>query len=247
MNQILRTRTQLLTLVACITATATLNAAVITIDGTNAGFLDGVDRVIGWQFTVGTTPIAATQVGAFDYGQNGLANEHEVGIWLSDGTLVASAVVSAGTSAPLEGFFRYAAIAETTLQANTDYVIAATWPSNGDEFVWDADIPAAPGFHVTGFDVDSSVTLGNAGLFNDFTSAFAFPQNAIGDGRRAFWGPNLVATPVPEPSAVWTFFLPFWLALQYARPTKVRRTKNCSGAENAGLVRFALSSFLSAR
>ena len=59
---------------------------------------------IGWQFNVVSTT-TVTGVGWFDQGLDGLQQQHEVGIWDSAGTLLASASVQPGTTDPLDGFF----------------------------------------------------------------------------------------------------------------------------------------------
>lgn len=182
-------------------------AAAIDLDGVNSGFSDGVDRVVGWQFTVGNEPVSVKQLGVFDFGLDGLTSEHQVGIWALDQSLLISGIVQNGTAATLDGNFRYVDVAVTQLQANTDYVIGATWPSSSDSLVWDLEGFGAPGVAVNSFTVDPRIALaGNgSGKFNDSSSSFAFPTKTIGvevpgDRRRAFWGPNFAI--VPEPKAI---------------------------------------------
>jgi PEP-CTERM motif len=200
----------LLPLLSLTVLSAGADAGMITIDGTNSGFKDGVERVIGWEFTVGNSAILLTELGVFDFNTDGLVDSHQVGVWTTDKSLVVSGTVSAGTSAPLEGFFRYVDVADVTLAANTRYIIGTTWDANGDELVWDVAIGGAPGFEVTGFSVNPLISLpppgSGTGRFNDTSSAFAFPEKTLGsefgDPRNALWGPNFKAQAVPEPSSL---------------------------------------------
>ena len=52
----------------------------------------------------------------FDYGNGDLGESHEVGIFDSSGTLLASAVVPAGMVSPLDNNFRYTDIVPTNLE-----------------------------------------------------------------------------------------------------------------------------------
>lgn len=105
----------------------------ISFTGVNNQFLDGADRMIGWEFTVGSAPIEVSGLGYFDFGGNGLAHSHQVGIWQTDQTLVGSAIVPAGTAAPLTDFFRYVSPASPfNLSSGSTYVIGALTPGGGD-------------------------------------------------------------------------------------------------------------------
>ena len=89
----------------------------------------------GWAFanySVGSY-MAITQLGVFDYGGDGLANSHTVGIWAPDGTLLASATVLAGTAAPLVNGYRYTSITPLLIPAgfpNSSVAIIAATPKH---------------------------------------------------------------------------------------------------------------------
>ena len=114
-------------------------AALIVPTGTTSNPRTGY--TIGYEFTVGTAPITLNALGVEDdnasgsgYG-DGLSNTHVVGIWSSAGTLLYSATVSSGTSAPLVNDFRYALLnSAVTLNANTSYYIGTYFASGGDTF-----------------------------------------------------------------------------------------------------------------
>ena len=63
----------------------------------------------GWSFEV-STPVLVTHLGLYDSFQDGFAAEHPVGLWKSDGGLLADVTMQAGTSNPLTDWFRFAAI-----------------------------------------------------------------------------------------------------------------------------------------
>lgn len=77
---------------------------------------------LGYFFNV-LNPITVTGLGYFDEGKNGLLETHEVGLWNSAGTLLASAVVGSGTSNTLNGWYRMAGVAPVTLSAGNGYVV----------------------------------------------------------------------------------------------------------------------------
>jgi hypothetical protein len=175
------------------------------------GFSDGVARVIGWEFTVGSQAISVNQLGVFDFGANGLETSHGVAIYNAQTEAeVVMATVPSGTSAALSGLFRYVPVAPTTLLADTSYVIAASWVANADPFVWSPSI-GTPSADILDLSVDPAITLGMPGSarFLAFTSVLQFPTDQIGvdfpgDPRIVFVGPDFTFTtvPVPEPASV---------------------------------------------
>jgi hypothetical protein len=73
---------------------------------TGGGSFAAPAGTFGWTFTL-TGTLTVTDLGWFDFGGNGLAASHDVGIWASDGTLLVSATVPSGTTGGLIGAFRY--------------------------------------------------------------------------------------------------------------------------------------------
>jgi PEP-CTERM motif len=180
------------------------------------GFSDGVPRVIGWEFTVGSQAISVATLGVFDFGTNGLIAAHVVAIYDNQTEVaVVTASVPSGTLATLSGLFRYVPVSPTILSANTSYIIAASWVPNADPFVWSPSI-GSPSADIVGLTVDPDIILGIAssgkpasGRFEDTTSILQFPTKRIadaspGDPRTVFVGPNFDSTisSVPEPSSI---------------------------------------------
>ncbi len=172
------------------------------------GFADGGSRMLGWQFTVGAAPITVTALGFHDYNADGLLVAHEVGIWKTDQTLLASTTVQAGTASTLVNFFRFESIAPLVLSAGSTYVIAG-YDNGADKHVWDVFLPGYSS-EVTGFSADSAITLGAAGsAFGPGQASFGFPLFPIGgsDTRHALMGPNFLfgdadVAAVPEPATL---------------------------------------------
>lgn len=189
------------------------------------GYVDGVDRVIGWQIQ-SVNPWIVGELGVLDYAQDGLVHSHEVGLWTIDGTLLLSGAVPAGTSAELFRNFRYVDVPDTSLPAGY-YVIGATWPANGDEFVWDAAIESAPGYDVGGTSGIGNFYTGPDGTARSINSStLAFPTQTVGfvdpaDDRRTLWGPNV--TRVPEPCSVTLAALVTAIGTLRARASRNRR------------------------
>lgn len=168
-------------------------------------FTDGVNRVIGWDFTTQTTPLFLTALGFFDEGQNGLLVAHEVALYdTSSQSLITSVTVPGGTGAGLDGFFRTVGVAPVALSPNTTYTLAATLPANADRWVWDDGVA---GVSINSISTDPDITTGNLpARFIDVSSTLAFPNNRItdlvpGDPRNWFIGPNATVSTVPEPSS----------------------------------------------
>lgn len=99
---------------------------------------------LGYRFTA-VNAITVTSLGAFDLGGDGFVNSHAVGIWTTDGTLLASTTVTSADA--LTAGFRYGAIAGLALIAGQDYIVgAADFGGAGqDTYALNATVTAAAG------------------------------------------------------------------------------------------------------
>ena len=150
----------------------------------------GNDVTIGWEFSTNSA-ITVTSLGFFDDLQDGLLQSHEVGIF-SAGTLLASAIIPAGTGATLINQFRWVAIAPLGLSAGQTFRIGAYLPSlplstPRDSFMFDP----------TGFASAPEINfVGRRFLFGGFGDPNA------GTSQPGAFGPNFdfvaAATGVPE-------------------------------------------------
>ena len=125
-----------LCIIVIIASAGPAKSAATSFTGVTGGFLDGVQRVIGWKFTLGSQDIKVDQLGVYDHNQDGLQVAHLVAIYdYLTQTAVVTATVPAGTLGTLSGLFRYTSIPSTKLTANTNYIIAASWPASADQMV----------------------------------------------------------------------------------------------------------------
>jgi hypothetical protein len=156
------------------------------------------NTTVGASFTVGNQSILVTALGVYDADLDGLSESHTVGIW-GNSSLLNSTTIPSGTSATLDGSFRYVVITPFTLLANTTYTIGAKIG------------------YVNSFPFDSHGVDGGAILDPAFSSAspnlFAGHQSGFAEPTQTFftsvWGANLQYTAVPEPSilalVIWGF------------------------------------------
>jgi hypothetical protein len=152
---------------------------------------DGRPFTLGYSFTT-TVPFS---IDALAYWDDGLANNHQVGIWDSGGTLLVSTTVL-GTDT-LFGHFRYGSISPYLLGPGS-YVIGGEFLGNGDPF------PSDPSGLLTlpGYTWGSDLQLFGSGLnFPTVDTSGGYGTNGI-----------LVVTfsagsaEVPEPST-WAFMI----------------------------------------
>jgi hypothetical protein len=150
----------------------------------------------GWQFDVRSEyGIDVTSLGVFDYQANGLSAPHAVGLWASDGTLLASTTVSKGTIAPLDenGLFRLASIAPLHLDMGNGYVIAASYdPTPGDDF---------QAVYAKDFTVNPAISYGNARYLSQSLPVLTLPGEYSNLGPGIFGASfEFNTSAVPEPS-----------------------------------------------
>ena len=166
-------------------------------------YMPGNPITHGWAFTTNEM-ISVTHLGWFDgrgrgqTGQtgtvgDGLASNHPLAIWTSNGNLVVSSSVR--TTNPLEDQFRYREISPTLLNANTTYIVAGLSLSGSS--VRDAMASSSPAVDLD-FDVDPTVTF-VGGRIKSTSSQLEFPGNDEGPLQL---GPNFKFFVVPEPSSL---------------------------------------------
>lgn len=136
--------------------------------------------------------IEVTGLGYYADPVNDSVDDNPVALYRSDGTLLASTIVT--NAFPIFGHFRYVTIAPILLTLG-DYQIAGV--SNSDNYTWN-DV---------GFFTDPKIQyLGNTweSDSNGTADFLSFVQNDVNDG---IWGPNLFIGPptftgVPEPASL---------------------------------------------
>jgi len=140
----------------------------------------------GFQFTL-FQAANVVSLGVFDAGSDGLAEAHDVGLWSSTGSLLASSTIAAGTGAILDNGFRYNDITPLTLTAGT-YRIGAYFATSADPFsYYDTVTYAVPVTYQTGsVDYGSSLqdpsTLVGLGGFFGANFRIESPDSSVPDG-----------------------------------------------------------------
>jgi hypothetical protein len=145
---------------------------------------------LGWSFTV-NSPFTVNALGFYDDGKNGLTQSHDVGLWTSGGTLLASATITNGNA--LTSFWRFASIAPLALGTGT-YVLAGT--TGGENYPLSS--PGVTGYHPNITFGSSWYTLSNTLVFpttTDNAPDAYLAVNFIGDTG----SPEEV---VPEPATM---------------------------------------------
>ena len=169
----------------------------------NAEADQGNPETVGYDFTVGSTPLLVTALGLWDGPQaaagtfngstgmigDGFANQHTVGLWDSAGNLLGSVIIQPGTAVPLSGEFRYVnLVTPVVLLAGTKYVLGSSLAADDPDSL-DVIFGAIPS--------DPAVTSGN---FRESDGAFGFPADLGFAGGQI--GPNAMFTLLTNGHAV---------------------------------------------
>lgn len=181
---------------ALISCAASAQVSIITSLGPGTANASGGDNTLGFDFTVGDTPLTVTELGLWDENGDGLENSHWVGLWDDTGALLTSVNVSSGTTAILDNGFRFTSLATPViLQAGHVYVLGASYlTADADRVILNYGGGSQAGS-------DPAITLGNLHYTNG--GGFTFPGIDAGYGSEI--GPNAIfAGPVsvPEPSSL---------------------------------------------
>ena len=177
------------------------------------GTANGLVATHGFQFTP-LVNILVDSLGYLDVGQDGLATGHQVGIWNSVGTLLASATVTTGDStlsgAVLAGAqFRFTPITPVLFLSGQTYTLGAGDDSSDNIY---ADFSGSQTSNAP-----SLLTVSSVGYYN-VTSGFADPTNTIGNHYDVGNFTALAATaPEPSSAALTTLALAGILAVGFRR------------------------------
>lgn len=183
-------RTSLLSAAVAVAGSASAVIAFSPMGG--VGTNNGVGYSLGYSFSIDQPGASLTGLGFYDEGGDGLATSHDIGIYTSTGTLVASATVAAGTSDTLLSGFRYNRnIAGAVLLAPGNYVIATVTGSQ-DAYLYRA-ASVNPG---------AGIAYGENRYVKSPT--LAFPTTNYMPEDFGYFGANFTyeVAPVPEPASI---------------------------------------------
>ena len=176
-------------------AQGALGSPALTFDPSAGMVATPAGQNIGWRFDV-LSSMTVVGLGWYDEGGDGLILSHQIGLWNSFGTLLATATVSSGTANPLVGQFRTIGITPLVLDPGMAYTIGGYTTATAaghDPFYFNAPYTTDPSIAYTG------------AVFSNFTTSFGRPtQNSA--ATSGFFGPSFSVTPnvraVPEPASI---------------------------------------------
>ncbi|MEX0746005.1 MAG: DUF4082 domain-containing protein [Phycisphaeraceae bacterium] len=178
---------------ALVVATAgfagTADAAMLFTDPGGTNWRDHPGAV-GLSFTVtGGNDLTVTALGFIDQDEDGLAQDHRVGLWDSSGSLVGEVTVASGIGATLIDGFRYVDLAgPVTLTLGQSYTIGAeTFDGTGADLFRDDGTSATLGAEIGS----------PAALYRETYNRPEYEHPGTG-----FVAPNMVYAPVPEPASL---------------------------------------------
>jgi hypothetical protein len=149
------------------------------------------NRTFGYNFSTGANPLTITSLGFWDELGNGLAEAHQVGIWNATGTsLLASAIIPAGTAAALDSQFRFVPITPVNLPANLQF-LAGAFTGSIDPIIRYTTATTIP-----------AITLGSTRFDPEPYGTFQPPTLEQGTTfDKGYFGPNFNGA-VPEPNSI---------------------------------------------
>lgn len=174
-------------------ATMANAAPAISLESPGAAYTSGL-YTVGFEFEL-SSMATVDKLGIYDWNADGLESRADVGLWLMDGTLLATVSIGAGTAGELIDQFRFGAIEPIALQAGVRYVVGSYMPSGA--------VGTATSLNTGQGGVGSLNPLLSAvrDRYSDFDSAFGFPS--VTDSTGGAWlGANLhfAGDVVPEPN-----------------------------------------------
>ena len=152
-----------------LTAGSVSSASTVALDVTSDTqvFSPGVFHNIGWQFSV-NAPITVDGLGIFDVNPAGLGENHQVGLWDNNGTLLAQTTVTSGStavsSASNTGDWLFQSIAPIVLTPGT-YVTGAFYSDSTDSVMANAGITTVPEISFLASRATPDASFGEPGLY----------------------------------------------------------------------------------
>jgi hypothetical protein len=188
---------------------------ILTLNGDQQQGSSGGPWTFGFSFTTSSVQ-TFNALGVADTDSIGLSQLHDIGLYDTSGSLLASVLGVTGTADAVQDGFVWAAINPITLNPGT-YIVGASGQ-------WDVDRYAYSGT----FSVDAGYTF-NIGKFSQSLS-LAFPSQDIGVN---FFGANISSTvtpPVPAPLPVVGAAAAFGYSRKLRKRLKISKTPEVMSA-----------------
>ena len=207
----------------------------VAFDDSSINVGTGGSLVDGWQFST-LSDIQVSALGLYDYYKgDGFSEQHPVGIWeiSNPSQPLVSAVIPAGTVAPLVQDFRYVTVDPVTLPAGHDYAIGALY------IYGDATVGAlnAPNWLLT---VGPGLQFDGRRFGGLSSSILTFPEN-YAPGQEQSFGPNFTYTVVPEPSLLTLCVLGATVLLCWTKILRLHSQTRQGFAGRVDLTRLSVS------
>ena len=169
--------------------------ALYTVIAGPQGSRNNFTGTVGSKFTASAN-VSVGKLGFEDQLLNGLASPHQVGLWNSSGTLLASVTVQSGTGSELIGNWRYETLpTPVTLTAGSTYIIGAQVTSGGDKWTDNGNSPIE-------FAINPAYSIGSPpNVFSN--GSFAFP-NLDGLLAPLRWAPANLLPATPQDQVPFT-------------------------------------------
>ena len=168
---------------------ATLFTPALTYSGGGQSLGNGPFS-LGYEFTT-NAPVKVVALGIYQANSGGLSDNHDVGLYDSEGDLLASTTIDAPNGSVSLAGFDYNTVPEITLAADATYYVGAEYDDGNDPVLF----PDNGGV----FSTISSISY----VQSTYGNPTGFPNN--GYGTNGFFGPN-IGVAVPEP-ATWAMML----------------------------------------
>ena len=127
--------------IALVSSSAHAQIQALNFTNDYTGGIPIFNSTYGWEFSV-TSTVTVTDLGVYDRSNDGFLHSHTVGLWTSNGSLLADTILAAGASGTADvvsgggtGAFRYNSIGPLVLGPG-DYVVAASVIARDDDGVF---------------------------------------------------------------------------------------------------------------
>jgi hypothetical protein len=171
---------------------STLGLDITAVDAYFCEATDTPGCVLGYQFSV-LSPVVLTDLGFLDRSSDGLLSSHDVGLWSTGGTLLASTTItnasSVVASASAGDRWLFESVSPVLLAVG-DYVIGAWLPPDASD-----DRVRGGGSTIAAAEISFS---GNRYLLG--VGSLVMPTLVLGGADDGFLGPGFQFTVAPEPA-----------------------------------------------